>query len=93
MIDAHQKLLLYQEVSDDLFTYTDSGVLMKSSSLFTRLAVLAAAVFLTGCGTIGTLGKLEDGAGAEASRMWDRWVRLRAISPLQPPGSARSKQV
>jgi len=74
MIDAHQKLLLYQEVSDDLFTYTDSGVLMKSSSLFTRLAVLAAAVFLTGCGTIGTLGKLEDGAGAEASRMWDRWV-------------------
>ncbi len=28
----------------------------------------------TGCGTISTLGKLEDGAGGEASRMWDRWV-------------------
>ena len=28
----------------------------------------------TGCGTISTIGKLEDGAGAEASRMWDRWV-------------------
>jgi len=29
---------------------------------------------LTGCGTIGTFSKLEDGAGAEASKMWDRWV-------------------
>lgn len=32
------------------------------------------ALALGGCGTIGTLGKLEDGAGAEASKMWDRWV-------------------
>jgi len=37
-------------------------------------ASLALATLLTGCGTLGTLGKLEDGAGAEASRMWDRWV-------------------
>jgi uncharacterized protein (DUF302 family) len=37
------------------------------------LAVLSLA-FLSGCGTISTLGKLEDGAGAEASKMWDRWV-------------------
>jgi len=36
------------------------------------LATLAAS--LTGCGTVATLGKLEDGAGAEASKMWDRWV-------------------
>jgi uncharacterized protein (DUF302 family) len=35
---------------------------------------ILAAVFLTGCGTVSTLGKLEDGAGAEASKMWDRWV-------------------
>ncbi|MDD2924825.1 DUF302 domain-containing protein [Rhodoferax sp.] len=35
---------------------------------------LLAAVFLTGCGTISTMGKLEDGAGAEASKMWDKWV-------------------
>ena len=35
-------------------------------------ALLALA--LGGCGTVGTLGKLEDGAGAEASKMWDRWV-------------------
>ncbi|MEY3381710.1 MAG: hypothetical protein RL468_2308 [Pseudomonadota bacterium] len=37
------------------------------------LAVLSLAL-LSGCGTISTLGKLEDGAGAEASKMWDRWV-------------------
>jgi uncharacterized protein (DUF302 family) len=37
------------------------------------LPVLAIAL-LSGCGTISTLSKLEDGAGAEASRMWDRWV-------------------
>ena len=36
------------------------------------LAVFAAA--LTGCGTVATMGKLEDGAAAEASKMWDRWV-------------------
>ena len=35
---------------------------------------LLAALFLTGCGTVGTLGKLEDGAGGEALKMWDRWV-------------------
>ena len=35
---------------------------------------LLAAMVLTGCGTVSTLGKLENGAGAEASKMWDRWV-------------------
>lgn len=34
----------------------------------------ALALLLGGCGTISTLGKLEDGAGAEAGKMWDRWV-------------------
>jgi uncharacterized protein (DUF302 family) len=38
------------------------------------LPLLALVVMTTGCGTISTLGKLEDGAGGEASRMWDRWV-------------------
>ena len=35
------------------------------------LGVARAATLLatTGCGTISTLGKLEDGAGGEASRM------------------------
>lgn len=45
---------------------------------FKRLSMLVAigvaAVLTTGCGTISTLGKLEDGAGSEASKMWDRWV-------------------
>ena len=39
-----------------------------------KLLPLVMAVFLTGCGTVSTLGKLENGAGAEASKMWDRWV-------------------
>lgn len=43
-------------------------------SSFTRCIAVVALVSLTGCGTIGTLSKLENGAGAEASRMWDRWI-------------------
>ena len=38
------------------------------------LALTATLLATTGCGTISTMGKLEDGAGAEASRMWDRWI-------------------
>ena len=38
------------------------------------LALVATLLAATGCGTISTMGKLEDGAGAEASRMWDRWI-------------------
>ena len=38
------------------------------------LALVASVFTLSGCGTVSTIGKLEDGAGAEASRMWDRWV-------------------
>ncbi|MDM7457354.1 MAG: DUF302 domain-containing protein [Tepidimonas sp.] len=36
------------------------------------LAVSAGAI--SGCGTVATIGKLEDGAGAEAMKMWDRWI-------------------
>ena len=39
-----------------------------------RWFAIIAIASLTGCGTIGTLSKLENGAGAEASRMWDRWI-------------------
>ena len=38
------------------------------------LVIGLCAAWLTGCGTVATIGKLEDGAGGEASRMWDRWV-------------------
>ncbi len=41
---------------------------------FKPLALLGLLAALTGCGTISTMGKLEDGAGAEASKMWDRWI-------------------
>jgi len=43
-----------------------------------RLARLAAAfavaLTLGGCGTFRAMGNLEDGAAAEAGKMWDRWV-------------------
>jgi uncharacterized protein (DUF302 family) len=38
------------------------------------LAIGITVLATTGCGTIATMGKLEKGAGSEASRMWDRWV-------------------
>lgn len=38
------------------------------------LALGTTLLATTGCGTISTMGKLENGAGSEASRMWDRWV-------------------
>lgn len=44
------------------------------SHLYKQIIFLCGLLLLTGCGTIGTLSKLETGAGAEASRMWDRWI-------------------
>ena len=41
------------------------------------LGALALGVLLSGCGTLGALGNLEDGTGAEAGRMWDRWVESK----------------
>ncbi len=38
------------------------------------LMLAAAALLASGCGTISTMGKLEDGAAEEAGRMWDRWI-------------------
>lgn len=29
---------------------------------------------LTGCGTLGAMGNLEEGAGAEALKVWTRWA-------------------
>lgn len=44
----------------------------KRVSLGLTMAITLLAT--TGCGTISTMGKLESGAGGEASRMWDRWI-------------------
>ena len=47
---------------------------MRLVKTYLKWLPLLAFVSLTGCGSLGTLGKLEEGAGAEASKMWDRWV-------------------
>jgi uncharacterized protein (DUF302 family)/predicted small secreted protein len=47
---------------------------LRTARLTLIASALAAATLLSGCGTVATIGKLENGAGAEASRMWDRWV-------------------
>ncbi|MDO8776417.1 MAG: DUF302 domain-containing protein [Burkholderiaceae bacterium] len=47
---------------------------MNDLKFYLKCMPLVAVIFLSGCGTISTMGKLEDGAGAEASKMWDRWV-------------------
>lgn len=36
--------------------------------------MIAAAAIAAGCGTLRTMGELEEGAGAEAMVIWDRWV-------------------
>jgi len=41
------------------------------------LLLCAACTALTGCGTLSTAAKLEDGAGAEAGRLWDRWIEKK----------------
>jgi uncharacterized protein (DUF302 family) len=47
---------------------------VNSFKFYLRCFSIVASVLLTGCRTVSTLGKLEDGASAEAGRMWDRWV-------------------
>jgi len=44
----------------------------KRSAVLMVLSV--AALAMSGCGTLSTIGKLEDGAAGEAGRMWDRWI-------------------
>ncbi|MFA9273799.1 MAG: DUF302 domain-containing protein [Candidatus Aquirickettsiella gammari] len=36
--------------------------------------LIASSVLLSGCGTIGAINNLADGAGSETMKMWDRWV-------------------
>jgi uncharacterized protein (DUF302 family) len=40
----------------------------------TALFMVLLAVLLSGCGSLRAVANLEDGAGPEALRMWDRWV-------------------
>lgn len=41
---------------------------------FPTLLLCTACAVLTGCGTLRTSAGLEEGAGAEAGRLWDRWI-------------------
>lgn len=49
--------------------------------LLKRIGVLVALTLafgvMSGCGTIGAMNNLADGAGAESMKMWDRWVESK----------------
>ncbi|MEY2777826.1 MAG: hypothetical protein RLY30_1924 [Pseudomonadota bacterium] len=45
-----------------------------ASPLLKFALAATAALSLSGCGTLATISKLEDGAGGEAMKMWDRWI-------------------
>ena len=45
-----------------------------TQGLSRAVALLVVATALTGCGTLATISKLEDGAGPEAMKLWDRWI-------------------
>jgi uncharacterized protein (DUF302 family) len=64
------------------------NVLLKLSKLLPVLAL----VMLTGCGTISTMSKLEDGAGAEASKMWDRWIEANGDIAVATTWERKVKQ-
>jgi uncharacterized protein (DUF302 family) len=38
------------------------------------LVSVTLMLLLSGCGTLRAIGNLEDGAGAQAGQVWDRWV-------------------
>jgi uncharacterized protein (DUF302 family) len=46
---------------------------MTTISKSTALLIMMSTL-LTGCGTIGAVNNLADGAGSESMKMWDRWV-------------------
>ena len=55
------------------------------------LGLITAVLATTGCGTISTLGKLENGAGGEAMRMWDRWVEAEGDIAVATTWEAKVK--
>lgn len=52
---------------------------MIPARLRAALLVLSSVLLLplAGCGTVRAIANLEDGAGSEAGRVWDRWVDSR----------------
>ena len=47
---------------------------MLSKRLVLTASAALMAAFLSGCGTLSTISKLEDGAGPEAMKLWDKWI-------------------
>ena len=47
---------------------------MQLTNLIKLGFLTAALATLSACGTIETMGNLEDGAGETAMQLWDRWV-------------------
>jgi uncharacterized protein (DUF302 family) len=47
------------------------------SGVAVALLGLGLGLALSGCGTLRAVSNLEEGAGTEAVRMWDRWVDSR----------------
>lgn len=58
---------------------------------FMSVGLVTLALVTTGCGTISTLSKLEDGAGTEAMRMWDRWVEAEGDIAVATTWEAKVK--
>ena len=50
------------------------NTIMNLTSASVAMLVLGA---LGGCGTLGAMNNLADGAGAESMKMWDRWVESK----------------
>ncbi len=49
--------------------------MMKPAPRATQLALVLSLAALTGCGTFKAAANTEQGAGAEARRVWGRWVQ------------------
>lgn len=47
---------------------------MRIANGIRHVTLATLLVVLTGCGTLRTLGAVEEGAGTEATKIWDRWV-------------------
>ena len=73
-------------------TYPETQVCMQVLKRWAlALGLVTAVLATTGCGTISTLGKLEDGAGGEAMRMWDRWVQAEGDIAVATTWEAKVK--
>lgn len=55
-------------------SHTTRGGKMIARRITAWSLMMAMIGMLAGCGTVRTIGNLEEGAGTEAMRIWDRWI-------------------